>query len=358
MSDLANSISSRQPPYFVGIDLGGTNIKVGVVDDAGRSVSHANVPSNIGQGPEAGAKRMAEAAQGAVAEASLHLSEISYAGLATPGTMDIPRGMLLHPVNLPGWDNFPIRDRVAHHLGLPVAYANDANAAAYGEFWSGGAARYHSMIMLTLGTGVGGGIIIGDLSVDGEHSHGSELGHIIIDGSDDARPIATGQRGHLEAYCSATAVADRTTEALEAGADSILAAMLDQHGEVTSLMVHEAAEAGDALANEIILETARYLGIGITTLAHAIDPAVVLLGGAMDFGGAECDVGVRFLERVRQEVRRRAFPVIAENLVIDFATLGGEAGYIGAAGIGRLAYMNEKQQLANAEIGRRKAEEG
>ena len=140
----------------------------------------------------------------------------------TPGTMDIPRGMFLQPHNLPHWHYFPIRDCVAEAFGLPTAFANDANAAAYGEFWVGSGQKYHSIVMLTLGTGVGGGIIIGDLSVDGENSHGSECGHIIIDSSPTARMCGCGQPGHLEAYCSATALVKRTQELLANGRASSL----------------------------------------------------------------------------------------------------------------------------------------
>ena len=118
--------------------------------------------------------------------------------------------MFLQPHNLPHWHYFPIRDCVAEAFGLPTTFANDANAAAYGEFWVGSGQKFHSIVMLTLGTGVGGGIIIGDLSVDGENSHGSECGHIIIDNSPAARMCGCGQPGHLEAYCSATALVKRT----------------------------------------------------------------------------------------------------------------------------------------------------
>ena len=238
-------------------------------------------------------------------------------------------------MNLPGWENFPIRDRVAGHLGRPVTYANDANAAAYGEFWVGSGARFGSMIMLTLGTGVGGGIIVNGRTIDGENSHGSECGHIIIDTGDDARVCSCGHTGHLEAYASATAVARRTVEALDGGRPSSLTKLNDEGIPITALHVHQAAEQNDPLAMEIILETARYLGIGITTFLHTIDPAAVVLGGAMNFGGRRNKVGHRFIDRIKQEVALRAFPVITENVHIDFASLGGDAGFIGAAGVAK-----------------------
>lgn len=332
------SVAEAKRPFFVGIDLGGTNIKVGLVDDLGRTVGFLSIPTHVDLGAEEGARRMGEAAQRLIAEAGLKPSDVPRAGLGTPGTMDLAAGMLLEPVNLPSWRQFPIRDRVAHHTGLPITYANDAGAAAYGEFWIGSGRELHSMVIFTLGTGVGCGIIIGELSIDGEHGHGAECGHIIIDPSDNARLCGCGHRGHLEAYASATAVIRRTQEALDAGRPSSLKQKLAAGAELSPLLVGEAAEAGDELATEIVMETARYLGIGVVTLMHTIDPNGIVLGGNMTFGGAESSLGRRFLERLREEVRRRALPIPAQKTSIEFAKLGGDAGYIGAAGLARLEY--------------------
>lgn len=340
MSDIELIAKSRaQPPFFVGVDLGGTNIKVGLVDDQGRPLAKTSVPTDVPRGPEDAARRMGKAALDVIEQAGIDRRDVGYVGLGSPGTMDVPAGMLLEPPNLRGWENFPIRDRVSHHCGLPVAFANDANAAAYGEFWVGSGRAFRSMVLLTLGTGVGGGIIIGDHSVDGEHSHGSECGHIIIDHHQDARMCNCGQSGHLEAYASATAVAKRAHELLDARHDpSSVRQRLAAGEELSTLMLAEEAEAGDALSMELILEAAMYLGVGITSLMHTIDPDGVVLGGAMTFGGHESPVGRKFLDRVREEVARRTFPVLREKTIVDFASLGGDAGYIGAAGIGRLAY--------------------
>ncbi len=330
-----------QPPFFVGIDLGGTNIKAGVVDDLGRTLSWHQVPTHVEQGPEAGARRIAEAAHRAIRDAGLQPSQVAGVGLGSPGTMDIPGGRLMVPANLKGWDYFPIRDRVAAEAELPVTFANDATAAAYGEFWIGSGRDFHSMILLTLGTGIGCGIIIGDLLLDGEHSHGGEYGHTIIDSAPDARVCACGQRGHFEAYASATAVTKRMREALDSGRPSSLRDRLAAGEELSPKLLDGEAEKGDELALEIILDTARYLGIGMVNLMHTIDPNGILVGGAMTFGGHDSALGRRFLEETRAEVRRRAYAVCAENTVIDFATLGGDAGFIGAAGIARMAAQRQ-----------------
>lgn len=335
-------LSDAREPFYVGVDLGGTNVKLGVVDDAGHPLAWRSIPTDPESGPEDGARRMGEAVQAVVADAGLTPDRIARVGLGSPGTMDIPAGMLIRPHNLPGWFDFPIRERVAHHCRLPVTFANDGNAAAYGEFWVGSGRDFHSMVLFTLGTGVGCGIIIGDLLIDGENSHGGECGHIIIDYHDNARLCPCGQVGHLEAYASANGVIGRTEELLTAGRATSLRTRIDAGCELTPLLVAEEAERGDAAALEIVLDTARYVGIGAVTLMHTIDPHGVVLGGAMTFGGHESPLGRRFLETVREEVRRRAFPVLAQRIVIDYAALGADAGYIGAAGVARLEHKKGK----------------
>jgi len=332
------SLANAQPPFFVGIDLGGTNIKLGVVDDLGRTLSRLSIPTQAERGPEDASKRMGAAVLRAIAEAGLTPAKVVYAGLGSPGTMDIPAGKLLKPVNLKGWDDFPLRDKVSEYCGLPVAFTNDANAAAYGEYWVGTGKDFHSLVLFTLGTGIGCGIIVGDLAIEGENSHGAECGHIIIDCSPNARLCGCGRRGHLEAYASATAVIKRTREALDSGRQSSLRRLLDEGRALTPKLLAAEAEQGDKLSLEIIADTARYLAVGIVSLMHTIDPSGVLLGGAMTFGGKDSALGQQFLGWIREEVRRLAFPIPAERTVVDFAGLGGDAGYIGAGGIARLAY--------------------
>jgi glucokinase len=329
------SRQAAQAPFFLGVDVGGTNIKIGLVDDRGTSIADTSIATQEERGPGDAIDRVAEVARRLTADAGVEMEAVLGVGLAAPGTMDIPGGMLLQPHNLPHWWNFPIRDRLRDALGKPVAFANDAAAAAFGEYWVGSGAAYHSIVLLTLGTGVGGGIIIGDLSIDGENSHGAECGHIIIDSAPSARVCGCGKPGHLEAYASARGVVQRTQDLLKEGRASSLHQRLARGEELTPLMVAEEAERDDGLALEIVMQTAMYLGIGVVTLMHVIDPGAVIFGGAMTFGGSESDLGRRFLERIRQEIRLRAFPVLAERTDVHFATLGGDAGYIGVAGIVR-----------------------
>jgi glucokinase len=330
-------------PYFIGIDVGGTNIKFGLVDDDGQTLAHHTMPTEQDRGAEDACLRMAGAVEELLRKAAVDRRDVVRAGLATPGPMDISKGMILRPGNLPGWWDFPIRERVSHHIHLPVTFANDANAAAYGEFWSGAGKQYHSLVFLTLGTGIGGGIIIGDTLIEGEHSCGSECGHILINPANDAPMDSLGKRGSLESYANATAVVDRALAAMERSAVTSLAKRRTAGEEITPLVVAEEAERGDEVARNVIMETAYWLAIGIVSFIHTIDPDAVLLGGAMTFGGDDSEVGRAFLRRIRDEVRPRILEPLRDVVRIEFASLGGDAGYIGAAGLARLEHQKGRR---------------
>ncbi len=330
-------IAEAVRPFFAGVDLGGTNIKSALVDDRGQLLKYHTEKTHADRGPEDAAARMGEAVHRLARQVGLATTDIAAVGVGSPGPLDLTAGTIVRAGNLVGWDDFPLRDRVAAHCGLPVTFANDANAAAYGEFWVGSGRDFDSLVLLTLGTGVGGGIIIGDTNVEGAHSHGSECGHMIVDPSPSARLCPCGQRGHLEAYSSAKSLVARATEAVAAGATGSLTKALSSGESLTPILIGREAEAGDPLATELVMETARWLGIGVVTLLHVIDPAAVMIGGAMTFGGNTAPVGRAFLARIHDEVRQRAFPTLAAKTVIGYASLGGDAGSIGAAGLARLA---------------------
>jgi glucokinase len=340
------SAAEAQTPCYVGIDLGGTSVKLGVVDDLGRPLFRTTLDTHVENGPEDGACRMGRAVREAITASGLPETAVARVGLGSPGILDVCAGVMVNPTNFPGWGGFPLRDRVRHHCGLPVALVNDANAAAYGEFWVGSGRAFRSLVLLTLGTGVGCGIIIGDVIVEGENGHGAECGHVLIDPSPRARRCSCGQTGHLEAYASATGVIQRARKALASGRQSTLARRLAEGSELTPLLLAQEAEAGDPLSTEIILRTAKYLALGIVSVLHTIDPACVLLGGAMTFGGRESELGRRFLREVGRHVKRRTFPTLAARLQIDFASLGTEAGYLGAAGIARLEHYKRRHRAA------------
>ena len=324
---------------FLGLDVGGTNIKAAVVDAAGAMRGRGTVPTGQADGCEVGLDRIEAAAREALTDAGVGLERIAAVGLATPGPMDLKTGTLLCPSNLPGWRDWPVRDAVRDRLGKPTVLQNDANAAAYGEYWSGAGRAADSLVLWTLGTGIGCGIILRDLVIEGEHSHGSECGHVVVDSSPNARVHpGTGQPGTVEAYCGARGVTARTREALDAGRPSSLHEAVAGGAKLTPKLVCEAAAGGDELATEILTETARWLGVATVSVLHTIDPDAVLLAGAMTFGGPGTATGELFLETIREEVRRRAFPTVAEHLDVRFAELGADAGVVGAAGCARRAF--------------------
>ena len=338
-----------QAPFFIGVDLGGTSIKCGVVDDTGRPLLKGPVelPTEAEKGAEVALKNMVRATRMAAQQSGLPWDDIAAIGLGSPGTMDIPGGLLLDPVNLrgPGWQNFPIRDRLAAELGKPVTFQNDANAAAYGEYWAGvgrsarAAGRpAQTMVLFTLGTGIGCGIIIDDCIIEGRHSHGAECGHIVIrmklDDGDDVRICGCGRSGCLEAYASATALVKRAEEGLATGIDT----RLRERWSATdpgrrARLIDDLNKAGDSFCRKLIRDTAYYLAVGATNLMHTIDPDLIVFAGGMSRSGPE------FLDWIRQDVCRLALPLPAQCTEILYAELGSNAGYIGAAGCARRALL-------------------
>ena len=319
-----------KPPYYLGVDLGGTNIKAGVVDDSGRPLSSVSRPTEADRGPHVGLDHLVDAAQKAVAASGLPWDSIRGVGLGTPGTMDIHEGLLLNPPNLPGWNNWPVRDHLGARLRKPTILQNDANAAAYGEYWAGAGRGVASLVLFTLGTGVGCGIVEHGRIIEGRHSHGAECGHIIIQ-MENGRECSCGRRGHLEAYASATALVKRATEALSSNPNSKLIEHL-RNQTLSAQTIDAAADAGDPLALQLMSDTARYLAVGAVSLMHTIDPDIVLFGGGM------IAAGPRLLEEIRAHVKTMAFPVPARATRVEFASLGGDAGFIGAAGCARQAF--------------------
>ncbi|MBX3439207.1 MAG: ROK family protein [Planctomycetaceae bacterium] len=325
---------------YIGIDIGGTSINVGIVDDAGTPLAKQTRPSLLSQGLEAGLKQLDDAVAAIMSESGSDWDAVAAVGVAAPGTMDLPSGIIFHPFNLPGWEDLPLRKLVAERFGKPAILQNDANAAAYGEYWVGGASAAQSLMFWTLGTGIGGGIVIDGKLLTGAHSHGGECGHMIVQ-MDGGEPSPNHIHGALELYASALALVRRCEQSLANGRASVLAKWRAEGAELTPKLIARAAEEGDQLADELIMDTARYLAIGTINMMHTINPAVVLFGGAMTFGRNETELGRRFLARIKEVVKAHAFPILAERTVIEYATLGADAGFIGAAGCAREALLSD-----------------
>jgi glucokinase len=270
---------------------------------------------------------MAHTIRSAATDARIPLDRIAAIGVATPGTMDLKAGLILDPPNMKPWRNVPVRKYITDEFGKPTAFQNDANAAAMGEFWIGAGQEVNSLVLFTLGTGVGGGVIVFGRVLEGETSHGGELGHIKIEMT-NPRECGCGRRGCLEAYASATAVVKRAEESLARDGGTSILHRRPATG-LTAKDIFDAAATGDTLAAKIVDETAFYLALGAANLMHVIDPSMVVFGGGM------IAAGPGFLDQIRAHVKRVAFPVPAERCLIRYAKLGPDAGFIGAAACAR-----------------------
>lgn len=349
------AVKEARAPFFVGVDVGGTSIKIGLVDDYGRSIDSGELDDDGSHRsfvciktephPQTASELISESIHELFRRLRIDKGACKGVGLGIPGTMDMQTRRLRQPPNLHSWEGFAMCDELSKLSGYPVVFCNDANAAAYGEYWVGSASGQPSMALLTLGTGIGCGIIIEGRSVDGSTGYGGECGHLVIDFAENAMLCGCGQRGHLEAYASATGVARRTLNLTNLRQSSIRSKITPETrlSEIAKIVYHE-AEKGDPLALEIVMDTARFLSFGIVSLVNTVDPACILLGGAMTFGGPESSLGQRFLSQVTKEVKNRSFQAIAEKLVIGFANLGPDAGYIGAAGLAREEYLKTKSK--------------
>ncbi len=311
---------------FVGLDVGGTTMKAAVVTGDGRAAPDVSLDTHPERGQVAGLETMAEAIRRAIAAAGLTLADIAAIGVATPGLMDIKLGLIFDPPNLKPWRNVEVPRAISAKFGgKPVAFQNDANAAALGEFWVGAGREFSSMVLFTLGTGIGGGIILDGKVLEGAHSHGGEIGHLRIDLPDRGRLCGCGRRGCLEAYASATAVVARTREALDATARPSELRHAGDGQSLTAETIFDAAAAGDGVAQQVVADTAFYLGLGAAALMATVDPQAVVFAGGMVAAGEP------FLAQIRANVRQYALSYPAEKVQIRYATLGSHAGFIGAA---------------------------
>lgn len=312
--------------YVLGIDLGGTFIKAGVVDESANVVSRTRCPTGAERGADAVVDAMAEAAEDAVARSGAGWEAVSAAGLGAPGLIDCCLGVPLASPNLRLLEGVPLARKLAEKLGrdVPVVLENDANAAAYGEFWAGAGRDADSLVLMTLGTGIGGGVVLDGRIWHGAHGFAGELGHAAIFADGDR--CACGARGCLEAYASASAMERRFAETLRAGRASALADAVRQGEKVSAKDIHQAAAEGDAAACEAIEETGRFLGIAAANFVHVFDPDLIV------FAGGLTGAGDMLLEAARIEAEARMFAALADKVKIVFAQLGAEAGLIGAAG--------------------------
>jgi len=309
--------------YVVGIDVGGTNLVAGVLAEDGSEI-HGVVsePTLAAQGADPVIGRIIKLAKASIKDSG---KKVEGVGIGSPGPLNTKTGVVLLTPNL-GWTNMPLRDRVSEGLDLPATLDNDANCAIYGEWWRGAARGANYVIGLTLGTGIGGGIVINGDIYRGVTDAAAEFGHVSIDAN--GRRCKCGNYGCVEAYASGPAIAERAIEGIQSGVETSLAQYVN--GDLTKLtaqIIYEAANDGDEWALEVVRETAALLGAAVSSFMNIFNPEVVVICGGVT------QAGDKLFNPLRAEVKRRAFKPIWEACKIVPGTLPGTAGVYGAAAV-------------------------
>ena len=309
--------------YYAGIDLGGTNIKCGIVDGNGKLLAGKSVPTKKERGAEKIILDMAKLVKELNGKTGKKLEAV---GVGCPGLIDGEGGMVVYSNNLE-WKNVLLKEELQNELSLPVEITNDANAAALGEYFYGAGKKYKSMILLTLGTGVGSGIVLGGKLFEGNRGAGTELGHEVIRAGGEK--CSCGRRGCLEAYASASALIRQTQKAMERNRSSMLWTLCGgEENSVTAKTAFEGMRSGDKTSMRVVKKYIGYLGEGITNIINAFHPEAIVLGGGI------CAEKEELVKRLKREVEGGIFGG-AEFAPVEIAvaSLGNDAGICGAAGL-------------------------
>ncbi|MBQ6381610.1 MAG: ROK family glucokinase [Clostridia bacterium] len=311
--------------YNIGIDLGGTNIVVGVVDKDNNIVGKAERKTNIPRPAENIFEDMYAAALDALDQAGLSMKDVEYVGLGTPGAVEPETGVITYSANL-FFHNVKAKEILEERFGKMAFVGNDANCAAYGEYIAGAGKFARDMIAVTLGTGVGGGIIIDEKLLVGFNGAAGEIGHMVI--HMDGESCNCGRSGCWESYASATALIRMTKELSEKGDDPILQRAIEKEGEINAKVAYAAARAGSKQCAELCENYAKYIATGVVNLINMLQPEVICIGGGVSHEGDA------LLEPVKRYIAEQSYTRDnSEEMqtVIKLAELGNDAGIIGAA---------------------------
>ena len=309
--------------YYAGLDLGGTFVKGGIVDDKGNIVAKDKRPTGKDRPYTEIARDMAALVKLLAKKAGVAESDLKAVGIGSPGTIDSKNGVIVYSNNI-RWENVPLASEIEKELSLPVSVTNDANAAALGESFAGAAKQYPSSIFVTLGTGVGGGIVIDGKLFEGNRSAGAEIGHMVI--HTDGEPCTCGRKGCFEAYASATALIRQTQEAMRAHPESGLWKICPDLEKVDGKTAFDGMRAGDEMAKEVVSAYIAYLAEGLANLANIFRPDAIVLGGGV------CAEGDTLLLPLKEEMNKRLYGGTGYAPVeLIVAKLGNDAGLVGAA---------------------------
>ncbi len=311
--------------YAVGVDVGGTKILTALVSGRGQVVQRHRVRTPQ-SGPEAVVGAIVDSARAVLAGSGVSSSQVQGVGIGAPGPLDPTRGIVFDPPNLPGWSEVPLAEMLSRQLRTRIQVENDANAAAVGEWWVGAGVGIRDLIYITVGTGIGGGIILGGSLIRGVSGTAGEIGHMTIDL--DGPACLCGSRGCLEVLASGPAIARMAQEAIHAGRTTMISELAVRSPDgVTAEIVTTAARAGDGLAQELLARAGSYLGVGVANLLNVLNPAMVVLGGGVS------KAGELLFEPLRRTAQQRAFKRPAGAAAIAPAALGADAGVVGAAAV-------------------------
>ncbi len=313
---------------YIGIDLGGTNIAAGIVDEVGNIIHKDETPTGVGRPFETIIKDMASLVERIIHDSGLTKGDIKAIGIGSPGLPDKDKGTISFANNL-GWHNVPLRDELQKYFDIPIYIENDGNTAGYAEAVAGACKGATNSITLTLGTGIGSGIIIDGKPYSGSHSVGAELGHLIV--QVDGHPCTCGNRGCWERYASATALIREGKKAAKNNQESLIYKSVDGDlDKITAKTVIDAAKEGDEVALKIFDEYIYYLAMGIITIINSFDPGIIAIGGGV------ARAGDFLMDALKKSVRDHIFYKSAPYAKITMAELGNDAGIIGAAMLGKL----------------------
>lgn len=306
---------------IVGVDVGGSSIKMALLSAEGEILHKLEEPTPAGE--DNAIEKIDQTITYILKNANVAKAQVAGVGVGVPGPVQAGTGFVFQVVNL-GWKQTPLKEKLEKLTGLPVYVDNDANVAALGEMWKGAGLGAKDMVMITLGTGVGGGVILGGKVINGINGVGGEIGHITM--TPKTGPLCNcGKTGCLETYASATAFIRQGTELAKSGKSPQLAAVLAEKGKLRAKDLFDAAHAGDREAIAVIDEAALYLGLAFSHLANILDISKIVVGGGVSAAG-------EFLfSRIRKEFANYiVFPFLADTCEILQATLGNDAGVIGA----------------------------
>lgn len=313
--------------YYIGIDLGGTNIKAGVVNENYEIIAKASTKTLCPRPAKEIADDMAKVSIEACKNAGISVDDVEWIGVGTPGIADNVNGTIPYSNNL-GFKDVPIRKYIREHIDKPVYVANDANAAAYGEFVAGAAKGACDAVCITLGTGVGAGVIIDGKIFTGRNLAGTEIGHMVIEA--DGPQCTCGRKGCFEVFSSATGLINMTKQAIAENPGSILAKYEKDDGKVSARHAFMAMREGDAAGKAVVDKYIKYLAAGITNVINIFQPDILCIGGGV------CNEGDPLMKPMVELVKKEVYTrMLDKNTEITVAKLGNDAGIIGAAFLGK-----------------------